>query len=105
VTSGYPTIDIKVRSWQPSRPTGSPDEKAWSIEISIPRLAGGNVNWLDLADGFGAYINITRVNPNLGAIQNAFPETATPLTGVVGPGLVIPLYGTALIPDPEIGYS
>jgi hypothetical protein len=99
VSAGKPAIQIFVRSWQPSRPLGPLDEKAWSIEISMPRLAGGNTNWLDLSDGFGAYINIIRVNPNLGAIQNFFPDTASPLAGLVGPDLAIPQYGTALIPD------
>lgn len=97
---GAPAIEIRVRSWVPMRPAGSSGEKAWSLEISVPRLAGGNPNWLDLADGFGAYINIIRANPGVGAIQNAFP---VPLSGspVIGPNLVIPAasYGTALIPD------
>ncbi len=97
LSSGLPAIDIRVRSWKPQRPAGSPDECAWSIEVSVPRLAGGNANWLDLADGFGAYANIVRVNPEIGDLQNSFPAGAE-LTGAVGPNLAIPAWGTALIP-------
>ncbi len=97
VSSGLPAIDIRVRSWKPSRPAGSPDECAWSIEVSMPRLAGGNANWLDLADGFGAYANIIRVNPDLGDLQNSVPAGAE-LTGAVGPNLAIPAWGTGLVP-------
>lgn len=101
VSSGLPAIDIRVRSWKPQRPAGSPDECAWSIEVSMPRLAAGNANWLDLADGFGAYANIVRVNPEVGDLQNSFPDGAE-LTGTVGPSLAIPAWGTARIPALQI---
>ncbi|MFN3430919.1 MAG: GGDEF domain-containing protein, partial [Candidatus Sericytochromatia bacterium] len=51
---------------------------------------------LDL-DGFGAYVNIIRVNPDLGDLQYSVPAGAE-LTGAVGPNLAIPAWGTGLIP-------
>lgn len=111
---------IRVRSWQPTVPGGSPAEAAWSVEIRLPiNKASSAADWIDLAaGGFGLYFNIARSGrldtagddqlDNFFCTQLRFPDfgSAIPpvgidsrLTGVLGNTTSIDptWYGTGLI--------
>jgi len=95
------SVDVKLRSWIPNRPNGAPDEVAWSVEISMPRAAGGD--WIDINDDFGLYFNVVRTfQPGNMAVQSAFPTTAADLPEDPGPGFVVPQWGHGLIPAIQV---
>ena len=91
------SVQVKLRSWIPNRPGGAPDEVAWSVEVSMPRVAGAD--WIDLNDDFGLYFNVVRTfQPGNMAVQSAFPTTAPDLPEDPGPSFVVPQWGHGLIP-------
>lgn len=91
------SVEVKARSWTPNRPDGSPDECAWSVEVSMPRT--GAADWITLNDDFGLYFNVVRVfQPGDMVVQSAFPTTATDLAEEPGVNFVVPQWGHGLIP-------
>ncbi|HEY5988744.1 MAG TPA: hypothetical protein VIV12_20540 [Streptosporangiaceae bacterium] len=114
--TGPNNLTVMARSWTPPVPTGDCPECAWSIEVQVPRTKGlGGNNWIDLPDSFAIYFNIMRVKdcdhtvcPNQavqcppgtkGVVQFKFPVGSADLTGVLGAGTSIPVYGTGFIPS------
>lgn len=96
-----PDVKIRLRSWKPGRPAGSPDECAWSVEVFMPRTGG--TNWITLNDDFGLYFNVVRVfNMAASAVQSAFPTTATDLPSEPGIGFMVPQWGHGLIPGIQV---
>jgi hypothetical protein len=107
-----PPVSVKVRSWMPPVPANTPSEYAWSIEVQVPLQATpGPSDWINLPDSFGLYFNVIRVGAGpdpvegLGfpATEFKFPVNSADLTDQTQPGgfaegLVIPAYGTGLIP-------
>jgi hypothetical protein len=92
---------IKVRSWLPSVPPGTPEESAWSIEVELPiSAADGGGDWIDLSDDFGLFFSVIKIVPVDGgaATQYWFPAvTGADVTGIVD--LWTPsLYGHGIIP-------
>ena len=96
-----PGVQVRLRSWKPGRPQGSPDECAWSVEVFMPRTGG--TNWITLNDDFGLYFNVVRVfNMAASAVQSAFPTTATDLPAEPDINFVVPQWGHGLIPAIQI---
>jgi hypothetical protein len=100
-------IDIKVRSWRPSRVGGSTSECCWSVEVSLPRNApdalaaavGGPSDWINLNDDFGLYFAISRVNATAGTVsQVSFPTTSALLTALPDANFSVPQWGIGLVP-------
>jgi len=104
---------VKVRTWRPIVPMGSPDEAAWSIEIQAPvSTATGGADWINLSPaGFGLYFSVVRIGQDAAAgpdvvddyyaTQFRFPVAAgNALTGYLDTTLQIDpaWYGTGLIP-------
>ncbi|MGB5483297.1 hypothetical protein [Parasphingorhabdus sp.] len=100
--SSQTNTDIKVRSWKPTIAGGSPDEFAWSVEISLPMTATeGGPDWIDLTNDFGLYFSVIKIVPVGGG---AVAEYVFPLTAPVISGFPVALYtptvfGHGLVPD------
>lgn len=94
-------VQIKLRSWKPGRPQGSPEECAWSVEVLMPRTGGAN--WITLNDDFGLYFNIVRTfNMASAAVQSSFPTTAADLPAQPDITFVVPQWGHGLIPGIQV---
>jgi hypothetical protein len=103
VYTGPDNVSCQVRSWQPPTSAGQPPEFAWSVEIRIPRdTDAGGGNWINLFDGFAIYFSLLRATVSATQkVQFTFPVgvgTANWLTGVLGAGTTIPVYGKGFIP-------
>ena len=100
--SSQTNTEIKVRSWKPTIAGGSPDEFAWSVEISMPMTAAdGGPDWIDLTNDFGLYFSVIKIVPIGGG---AVAEYVFPLTAPVIAGFPVSLYtptvfGHGLVPD------
>ncbi len=92
---------IKVRSWLPTVPSGSPEESAWSLEIELPTTAAdGGADWINLSDDFGLYFSVIKIIPVDGgaATQYWFPAIiGADVTGLVETWTPS-LYGHGIIP-------
>ncbi|MEO6092095.1 MAG: hypothetical protein ABIT04_09830 [Novosphingobium sp.] len=92
-------VEVKLRSWLPSRPGGAPNEVAWSVEVSWPRVGADGFT---LNDNFGLYFNVVRVLQSDTVVQSGFPTTAPDLAEEPGPTFVVPAYGHGLIPAIQV---
>jgi hypothetical protein len=94
-------VEVKLRSWKPNRPAGSPDEVAWSVEVSWPRVGADGFT---LNDDFGLYFNVVRVLPLAAAlaVEAPFPTTAPTPSDSPGPSFIVPQWGHGLIPAIQV---
>jgi len=94
-------IEVKLRSWKPMRPDGAPDEVAWSVEVSWPRVGADGFT---LNDDFGLYFNVVRILPldSLMAVESPFPTDAPTPSEDPGATFVVPAWGHGLIPAIQV---
>jgi len=92
-------VEVMLRSWLPDRPSGSPNEVAWSVEVSWPRTGADGFT---LNDDFGLYFNVTRVLQSAMVVQSAFPTTAPDLMEAPGTSFTVPAWGHGLIPAIQV---
>ena len=94
-------VEVKLRSWEPNRPEGAPDEVAWSAEVSWPRVGADGFT---LNDDFGLYFNVVRILPldPAMAVESPFPTTSPTLTDTPGPSFPVPQWGHGLIPAIQV---
>lgn len=111
--------DIKVRSWLPTVPTGSPVESAWSVEVELPTTAAdGGGDWINLSNDFGLFFSVFKIIPVEGgaATQYWFPAfNGAQITGAVevwtpstyGHGIIPHVSGQSLPPGqyPGVGFD
>jgi hypothetical protein len=110
---------VKVRSWLPTVPSGSPPESAWSVEVELPTTAAdGGGDWIDLGNDFGLFFSVIKIIPVEGgaATQYWFPAfNGAQVTGAVevwtpttyGHGIIPHVSGESLPPGqyPGVGFD